>query len=345
MMAFSRRQRWGLTRCVFVALCLVSSPALAQLTNDTVPAERTVPRKEQIEGEMNSRFHLGPVRLLPQIQIIGPTYDNNVLGAAGRRAEGLGLVCHRVRWPGNPDSLRQEGVLARHGAAAVHLVRPPRRTPPVGRDLRGSALRILQSPVPRGGLQEPALADVPEQRNPDAGSRQTTRMGPSRSRSTSADPGRCTAMRNTSATSTSPSAAAPPVIGGVLSLLDRNEAAVRGGVRYKLTSYFSIGLGGEGTRTEFPEDPRRGNNETAAALVSVHYDQPRLFVNFSGGYRIGSPDRRLPISGVFDVHGLRLHHLRAHPQSGPQRLRAADHQLRAVSGQPLLLHVRSGEGV
>ena len=209
-MVFSRRQRWGLMRCVFVALCLVSSPAVAQLTNDTVPAERTVPKKEQIEGEMNSRFHLGPVRLLPQIQIIGPDVRQQRPRRGRRREQSLGLECHRGRGPGNPDSLRQEGVPARHGAAAVHLVRPPRRSPAVGWDLRGS------------GSTDSSTA-CPSRRTTRASSRRrtrttksrrrfsaTTRMGPSRSRSTSADPGRCTAMRNTSATSTGRSARRRP---------------------------------------------------------------------------------------------------------------------------------------
>jgi hypothetical protein len=85
-----------------------------------------------------------------------------------------------------------------------------------------------------------------------------------------------------------PLGAPPPVIGGLLSLLDRDEGAVRGGVRYKLTSYFSIGIGAEGTRTKFPEDPSRADNQSTAYLLSVHYDRPRLFVNFNGGYRIGT---------------------------------------------------------
>ena len=64
---------------------------------------------------------------------------------------------------------------------------------------------------------------------------------------------------------------------------------MRGGLRYNVTSYFSVGIGGEETRTKFPQDPRRADNESTAVLVTVHYDRPRLFVNFSGGYRMGRP--------------------------------------------------------
>ena len=53
------------------------------MTYDQVPLDRTVPKQEEIENEMQSRFRLGPVRLLPQIQLIGPMYDSNALAASG----------------------------------------------------------------------------------------------------------------------------------------------------------------------------------------------------------------------------------------------------------------------
>src|SRR5690349_16632061 len=78
-----RRRRQGRSALSALALALATVPALAQLTNDQVPIERTVPVQQQIESEMQSRFRLGDVRLLPQLALVGPTYDNNVLSAEG----------------------------------------------------------------------------------------------------------------------------------------------------------------------------------------------------------------------------------------------------------------------
>src|SRR5450432_1481642 len=288
MMAFSRRPRRGLTRCVFVALCLVSSPALAQLTNDTVPAERTVPRKEQIESEMGSRFHLGPVRLLPQISIVGPTYDDNALGASGDEKKvsdwsatvsaGLGILIplgKKVYLRGTllPQYIWYDRLAERRQWGGTY-----------GGSMYGFFNRLSFE------------ADYKTQISPTYVNNeiQTQVLGDSQDGTfkTEVDvggPWSVYANAEYQRNAYRPLGAPTPAIEGVLSLLDRTEGAVRGGLRYKLTSYFYVGIGAEGTRTEFSEDPLRSNNETTALLVSIHYDRPRLFVNFSGGYRVGHP--------------------------------------------------------
>ena len=289
---------------MFVALCLASSPALAQLTNDTVPAERTVPRREQIEAEMGSRFHLGPVRLLPQISIIGPTYDGNVLGASGDEKKvtdwsatvgaGLGIlipfgkkvylrgsILPQYIWYDRLQERRQWG--GTYGGSLYGFFNRL--------SLEADYLSQLTPQYPNNEIQMQVLGD--------------TQGGRFKLEVDLGGPWSAYGNAEYQRLAYRPLGTPAPAIAGILSLLDRNEGAVRGGLRYKLTSYFYVGIGAEGTRTQFPEDPKRGDNETTAALVSVHYDQPRLFVNFSGGYRVGHAinDSRFPDFSTFTGSG------------------------------------------
>jgi hypothetical protein len=281
--------RWrGLRRGVFLALALCPSVGLAQLTNNEVPIGRTVPRQEQIEGEMGSRFRLGSVRLLPQIAFVGPTYDNNVLGATGDEAKvsdwtftvsaGLGVLIPL----GKKMYLR--GVLF---PQYIYYDRLAER-----RQWGGSYGGSLYGFFNRMSVE----ADYLDQRTPQYPNSeiQTQVLGDTQAGNLKVEvdlggPWSVFANGQYQQISYRSLGAPPPIINGVLSLLDRNEGAVRGGVRYKLKSYFTVGIGAEGTRTTFTEDPQRGDNESNAVYASVHYDRPRLFVNFSGGYRTSRP--------------------------------------------------------
>jgi hypothetical protein len=304
MKVFSRRRRWGLARGVFAACCMAASPALAQLTNDSVPAERTIPRHEEIEAEMGSRFHLGPVRLLPQITLNGPTYDNNVLGASGNDPKvsdwsltvgaGLGVLIPigkkvylrgtalpQYIWYDRLEDRRQWGGI--YGGSLYcffnHL------------SLEADYLSQITPQYPNTEIQTQVLGD--------------TRGGTLKLEVDLGGPWSVYSNGEYQEIEYRPLGAPPPVIGGLLAQLNRNEGAVRGGLRYKLTSYFNVGVGAEGTRTKFPDDPERADNESTAALVSVHYDRPRLFVNFNGGYRVGRAidDSRFPEFSTFTGSG------------------------------------------
>jgi len=273
---------------VFAALLLLPCAALAQLTNDEVPIQRTVPPKEQIESEMQSRFRLGPVRLLPQLSLVGPTYDNNVLGASGIEprvtdwtvtvSAGLGVLI--------PFSKK----VFLKGTLFPQYIYYDRLTD--RRQWGGSYGGTLYGFFNHLSFE----ADYLDQRTPQYPNSeiQTQVLGDTHGGNLKLEvdlggPWSVYANGEYQEIQYRPLGAPPPVIDGVLSQLNRNEGAVRGGLRYRLTSYFFVGVGGEATRTKFTDDPLRGDNETTAAIATVHYDRPRLFVNFSGGYRIGRP--------------------------------------------------------
>ncbi|MCA1734153.1 MAG: hypothetical protein LC732_11190, partial [Acidobacteria bacterium] len=71
--------------------------------------------------------------------------------------------------------------------------------------------------------------------------------------------------------------------------LDRDDSAMRAGVRYAWRSWFDVSAMVEKTETEFDLNPQLRDNESEAVLVGVHYDRPQFFVNLVGGQRDGTP--------------------------------------------------------
>jgi len=69
-------------------LGLAGLPIFAQgggpaLTSDSVPLERTIPERELVANDIaRSRYHLGPVRLLPGFAVHNAGYDSNVFGTS-----------------------------------------------------------------------------------------------------------------------------------------------------------------------------------------------------------------------------------------------------------------------
>src|SRR6266481_2784696 len=67
---------------VFVAgIALGFGSARAQLVSDVVPTDRIVGSKELLDTDItNSRYRLGPVRLLPGFELSNAGYSSNVFG-------------------------------------------------------------------------------------------------------------------------------------------------------------------------------------------------------------------------------------------------------------------------
>lgn len=280
------RRRKGAGRIVFAWIVVAPAVALAQLTYDQVPLGRTVPVQEQIESGMNSRFRLGPVRLLPQLSLVGPTYDNNVLGTTGNEpkvsdwsftaAAGLGVLV-----PFSKKVYLSATILPQY----IYYHRLSER-----RQWGGTYGGNIYGFFNRLALE----ADYSENRSPQYPNTEIqtqvlgdTRAGNARAEVDIGGPWSVYAAGQYQDLTYESLGGPPLVINGVLSLLNRNEGALRGGFRYRFASYFIVGIGAEETRTRFSEQPEAADNDSTAFIMTVHYDRPRLFVNFSGGYRRG----------------------------------------------------------
>jgi len=74
-----------------------------------------------------------------------------------------------------------------------------------------------------------------------------------------------------------------------VSAFQRQEAAARGGIRYRISPAWDVSAGYEKTQTEFVFVPEARDNQSDAYLLGIHYNRPRFFLSLSGGYREGKP--------------------------------------------------------
>lgn len=74
-----------------------------------------------------------------------------------------------------------------------------------------------------------------------------------------------------------------------VSVLDRDETALRAGVRYRVTSFLDFTVAGEQTESLFEERSLDQDNTSQAVLLGVHYDRPRSYLNLTLGQRTGDP--------------------------------------------------------
>ncbi len=283
----SRRGR--LAAGLAAALGMVAQGALAQITNDDVPRERIVPVKEQIESQMQSaRWRLGPVRLIPELRISGPTYDDNVFGASGDEAKvsdwyaifgaGLGLVVpigHSVYLRGTavPEYIWYDKLADR-------------------RQWGGNFGGVLNAFVGRAAFEggyEKTL--TPQYANTEELIQVLGDTDRASGRLEIPLPGAFSLFGSAiyQTINYRPLGQDVPEDLNPFADLNRKELAARGGLRYRINSSFDVGAGVEGTRTEFDQDPQSGDNESTAYLGAIYYNRPRLFVSFRGGYRIGKP--------------------------------------------------------
>ncbi len=252
---------------------------------------RRLPTLEQIKLELASaRFSLGPIRILPRLEIRELGYVSNVFGSVFGSA-------------GKPEPDETAQV-----AAGVRAILPiGRKTYVLAdalpeyvyylhhselRDLNGRYGGQLLGLFNRLGVNIGAYTDrtreylssevfLPVNRRVDGGSAEMEveflkRLGLALSYRD--DRIRYLAVGRSSPL-TLPSA----------SDLDRREGTARGGLRYHFTERVSLEGFVEESRTDFTGQRSPRNNRSRAYLLGLHYDRPRFYVDLTGGYRKVEP--------------------------------------------------------
>lgn len=281
------RARW-----LFALALMAPLPLAAQLTTDEVPRERTIASQDQVKSVLEkSRFRLGPFRLIPFLRISEAGYTDNALGtsdAVPKKEDYFGSVQGGVRWaiPAGAK-LYVQGEIRPAYDYSVNF--PERRT--FGglyeAELLGFFNRMSFSVA---GYNTRGVEYLNSET--DTQVIHTVRDGTGKveidlTRKVSLF-GNVEAQRHRYGFG-GPLPTLPPGTIFDVSLLNRDEAAVRGGLRFRFSPSFDITAEVEGTRTEFSLSSRKGDNQSTAYLLGVHYDRPRFFVNLSGGYREGRP--------------------------------------------------------
>jgi hypothetical protein len=276
------RNLYGRASAAATAAMLVCAAARGQLVSDDVPRGRIVPEKTLIEQDLaRSRLRLGPVRRIPSVAVTNAGYDNNVFATTeGPVGDWSFTIVAGLRFilPLGPKMYFRANVLpsytwydkveTRRGFGGTY-----------GADLLGffnhlsfevggasnedfnlysseDPTRVLTTTRDAFGAVE---VDLAQRFSVFArGEYQTVRYS---------NEGQL------------------PGFDGTVN--DRNEAAARGGVRYRITSQWDVAALVEQTWSDFTEDPQTRNNESRAYLLAVHYDRPQFYANLTGGYREG----------------------------------------------------------
>lgn len=286
-------------RSIFSALgltALLAAPLQSQLIDDRVPRERTVPLREAIVQEIaDARYHFGPFRLTPILQINNLGYSNNVFAT-------------------NDEDERQRDFTATV-AGGVHYVAPIGRKLFLRGDLlpeytyyhelehnrssggtySGSALALFNRVSLEAGLSRVDRVQlVSSEIDRPASSEQNGFI----SRAEIDLTGRISAFGSHETRDYAYDAI--DIDGNPFPFfeqLEREDAATRVGARYKFTDFFDVSVLTENTTSDFVTQELDRNNESNAVLVGVHYDRPRMFVNLTAGRRKGEgsePNSKFP---------------------------------------------------
>jgi hypothetical protein len=267
----------------------VPAPARAQAASSSLEdlRQRRLLAIEQVRKDLEAApFHLGPLRLLPSIEVRELGYDSNVFGspdhpesdevarvAAGFRAllpvgGNLFLVVDALPsydYYAHHPQLREFGGVYRAGALAV-LSR-------LSLDAHASderSLELVSSEVLRPALRKRRQAGV------TAEIEIRRRLG-------------LVGEVSESRIRYSEKAAGPEPGFAALSELARRERVAREGVRYHPAENFHVTALAEQSDARFDLEGSLRDNRSTAYLLSVYYSRPRLYVDLTGGYRTIRP--------------------------------------------------------
>lgn len=264
------------------------APAFAQMTSDVVPRERLVPAREQLRREIEqARYRVGPFRLEPRFLLRDVGYNNNVFGTAedhvsdwtatavagvhwtlpfGEKAYLRGDALPEYTWYNELADRRFLG--GTYNASAIALFERVSLEATVG---TREGLTIVSSEIDASVIQKSddirVEGDLELRPSLFLFGSAATRGLEFDAESAGFEAGELALVRN----------------------LDRDDQAIRAGLRYKIRSFFDVSVAAEQTSAEFVRDAARRDNETEAILVGLHYDLPRFYVNLIGGRREARP--------------------------------------------------------
>jgi hypothetical protein len=269
--------RFAFLRFAGVAIVVTwASVASAQLQSDRVPMMRTVPTNEALRQELEaSRYHFGTLRVRPLFSIRDFGYDTNVLGTAGEDKTGdwratIGVGAKALQPIGSKVYLHLEAL----PQYTWYRKLTERRT--LGGTYAGSMLFTFnRMPMEFGVRQtesEERLSSENEQLQLTTRTNAYARAEIQILKRLALFGGIEGDRPRYNVSNVEPSAPVP------VEQLERNDSAVRGGVRYSFRPHFAVGVGVEETQSDFIHS-NDGDNRTHAAFLQLNYDLPRTFLN------------------------------------------------------------------
>lgn len=270
----------------FFFAAALSFQAAAQLTSDVVPRERLVPRAEQIKRDLEtSRRRLGAFRLKPQFLVRELGYTDNVYGTEENKiSDYTASVAAGTRFilPFGPKGYIRGGLLPEYTWSAEI---PGQRF--LGGTYDVSAIALLNRltfGVTAGTTKRLA---VPSSETEIRAIRDTGFAVVDAELDVSGHLSIFASAQGQQARFDS-EGVQDSLISDV-SILDRDETAVRAGIRYRVTSFLDFTVAGEQTESLFEQRSLDQDNTSQAVLLGIHYDRPRSYLNLTVGQRTGDP--------------------------------------------------------
>jgi hypothetical protein len=280
----SLRLFWAVAVLGLAALPIFAQGGGPALTSDSVPLERTIPDRELVANDIaRSRYHLGPVRLLPGFAVHNAGYDSNVFGtstdvvgdwtatfSAGSRfllPMGAKFVLVADAFPEYTwyATLKQRDQFGGNYTGTLYGFFN-RVTTEV--DARYSERYHLYSTE----IESPVFT-----KSEDGVVRMEVELGAHWSVFGSGEINR----------SRYEQIQGPPEQEIGVERNNRTAWAGRGGLRYRISQEWEVAGVVEGTWADFQIEPNLRNNTSNAYLGTLSFKRPRLFINVVGGLREG----------------------------------------------------------
>ncbi|MEO6326668.1 MAG: hypothetical protein ABIQ65_18740 [Thermoanaerobaculia bacterium] len=273
--------RHCLNLCAGILLAGGAFQAHGQAVFGSVTEARVLPLREQLEREAkDSRFRLGPIRLHPRLSLQGPTYTNNVRGTVGdRQPDWTGTVVGGVRYivpAGTRVFVRGEISPSYYYALNATELRR------FGWVNHASLFAFLGKVTieATGGYERETVPLSSEDLQPVGLT--STRFAVTSELDLFAKislVGEVAGFgRRYDTTGSTPTSATQ------ISSLEGDDLLLRGGLRYRLSSFLMLGGSYERSRFRYTSATNRNNDETGY-VVSAQYQRIRLALNGLVGIR------------------------------------------------------------
>jgi hypothetical protein len=269
-----------------VAILFLLTGALgAQVPEDQILSERVLsPQAEIDQAIAESRFHLGPVRLSPEVSIRDVTYDNNVYGTSesprgdfrATVSAGLGLILPIA-----------SNVFLRAGISPAYTWYAELKERRFFGGSTSASFLVFANRLTLEGAAGAAKEDVIF--SSEAQGRVIRNLGTIRlsaelrlfARLYLYGSGAIQRFRFTG----------PGAEGAIFdpSQTDRTDQSVRAELRYRLSEDVRVAAGYEETRAEFVSTPQQYDNRTRTVVGTIYYDRQSFFLHASGGYSDQKP--------------------------------------------------------
>lgn len=286
----------------YMVLVLFALESRAQLTSDVVPRERVVTPEEEISRELQvSSLRVGPFRLQPQLLFRNIRYTDNVYGTVDEDEEKVedygATVAAGTRWilPFGPKAYIRGTALPDYTWSAEL---PERRF--VGGTYNVSAIALFNRLTVEADLGTSEGLAAPSSETELEVVRDLTWYGVDAEVDLS---GYFSLFASVRAESHEHEDEGAGGLVSLASLLDRDDGALRAGIRYRLTSFLDFTVAGEQARSEFAERPAERDNRSEAVLLGVHYERPRSYLNLTVGQRRIEPEGSSLIESFDDTVG------------------------------------------